>query len=152
MLPILNLEKPKRLTLSVSNTLFGALSGVHPVNWGITIHEIVEKGFPLVGRKTTYLSPFILHLYSFYGCTIVAEDDMLILAEEEIRFRLQPMAAETGTESDHPLPDAAPSPAGSPLETSQRAASPPPPSPHRHPAPSPRRPPPSPHAAGPSRT
>ena len=45
----------------------------------------------------------------------------------------------------------APSPPGSPPETSRRAGSPPPPSPH-HPAPSPRRPPPSPHAAGPSRT
>ena len=83
MLPILNPENPKRLTLIVANTLFGALSGVRPVNWGIIIHDIVEKGLALVGRKTSYLSPFSLHLYSFYGCTTVDVDDMLILAEEE---------------------------------------------------------------------
>ena len=57
MLPILNPEKPKRLTLTVANTLFTALSGVHPVNWGIIIHDLVEKGLPLVGQKTSYLSP-----------------------------------------------------------------------------------------------
>ena len=152
MLPILNPEKPKWLTLTVANTLFGALSGVRPVNWGIIIHEIIEKSLPLVGRKTSYLSPFILHLYSFYGCTTVDKDDMLISAEEEIRFRLQLMAEEAGTESNHPFPDATPSPAGSPPKISRRAASPPPPSPYHHPALSPRRPPPSPHAAGPSRT
>ena len=122
MLPILNPENPKRLTLTVANTLFGALSGVRPVNWGIIIHEIVEKGLPLVGRKTSYLSPFILHLYSFYRCTTVDEDDMLISAEEEIRFRLQPMAEEAGMESDHPIPDAAPSPAGSIPETSRESS------------------------------
>ena len=77
---------------------------------------------------------------------------MLISAEEEIRFRLQLMAEEAGTESNHPFPDATPSPAGSPPKISRRAASPPPPSPYHHPALSPRRPPPSPHAAGPSRT
>ena len=152
MLPILNPEKPKRLTLTMANTLFGALSRVRPVNWGIIIHDIIEKDLPLLGRKTSYLSPFILHLYSFFGCTTVDEDDILILAEEEIRFRIQPRAEEAGAKSDHPVPDAAPSPAGSLPETSRIAASPPPPSPPHHSAPSPRRHPPSPHAAGPSQT
>ena len=152
MMPILNPEKPKRITLTVANTLFGALSGVRPVNWGIIIQDIVEKGLPLIGRKTSYLTPFILHLYAFYGCTTVDEDDMLIAAEEEIRFRLQPRAEDDGEEGNHPIPDAGPSQPGSPPESSRRAGTPPPPSPHHHPAPSPQRPPPSPHAAGPSRT
>ena len=151
MMPILNPEEPKWITLTVANTLFGALSGVRPVNWGFIIHDIVEKGLPLVGRKTFYLSPFILHLNAFYGCTTVDEDNMLILAEEEIRFRLQPMAKDAGTESDNLIPDATPSPPGSPPENSRRAGSPPPPSPHHHSF-SPRHPPPSQQAAGPSRT
>ena len=57
MMPILNPEKPKRITLTVANTLFGALSGVRPVNWGLIIHDIVERGLPLIGRKPSYLSP-----------------------------------------------------------------------------------------------
>ena len=152
ILPILNPGKPKRLTLTVANTMFGAISGVCPVNWGVIIHDIIEKGLLLIGRKTSYLSPFILHLYSFFGCTTVDEDDMLISAKEEIRFRIQPRAEEAGAESDHPVPDAAPSPAISLPETFRRAASPPPPSPPHHSAPSPHRPPPFPHAAGPNRT
>jgi hypothetical protein len=34
LIPILNLEKPKRISLTMANTLFGAMSGVRPVNWG----------------------------------------------------------------------------------------------------------------------
>ncbi len=43
MMPILNPQKPKRVTLTVANTLFGALSGVRPLNWGVIIHEIVAR-------------------------------------------------------------------------------------------------------------
>ena len=91
-----------------------------------------------------------MHLYACYGCTTVDKDDMLISAEDEITYKLQPMAEDPGTESNHPIPNTALSPPGSPLETSQRAGSPPPPSPH-NPSLSPRHPPPTQHAAGPYR-
>ena len=91
-----------------------------------------------------------MHLYACFGCTTVNEDDMLISAEDEITYQLQPMAEDAGTESDHPIPDTAPSPLGSPPETSRRTGSPPPSSPH-HLSQSPRRPPPAQHAAGHSR-
>ena len=32
MMPILNPEKPKRITLTVANTMFGVMSGVRPMN------------------------------------------------------------------------------------------------------------------------
>ena len=63
MLPILNPEKPKRLTLTMANTLFGAMSGVRSVKWGLLIQELVNKSIPSIGKKPSYLSPFILHLY-----------------------------------------------------------------------------------------
>ena len=150
MMPILNPEKPKRITLTVANTLFGALSGVRPVNWGQIIHDYVELNIPYIGQKPSYLSPFIIHLYSHFGCTTVDEDDLLIAADEEIRFRVQPMQEDTATE-DPPQPDSAPYSPDSPPESSRRAGTPPPPSPRSQSAPSPQRPPPSPHAAGPSR-
>jgi hypothetical protein len=34
LMPILNPEKPKRISLTMANTLFGAMSGARPVNWG----------------------------------------------------------------------------------------------------------------------
>ena len=33
ILPILSPEKPKRLSITMANTLFGAMSGVRPDNW-----------------------------------------------------------------------------------------------------------------------
>jgi hypothetical protein len=32
LMPILNPEKPKRISLTMANTMFGAMSGVRPVN------------------------------------------------------------------------------------------------------------------------
>ena len=34
MMPILNPKKPKRITLTMANTLFGALSEVQPMHYG----------------------------------------------------------------------------------------------------------------------
>ena len=60
LMPILNLGKPKRITLTMANTMFEALSEVRPVNWGMLIHEVVARAIPYIGRKPSYLSPFIL--------------------------------------------------------------------------------------------
>ena len=46
LMPILNPEKPKRITLTMANTMFAAMSGVRPVMWGLLIHEIVAKAIP----------------------------------------------------------------------------------------------------------
>ena len=150
MMPILNPEKRKRITLTVANTLFGSLSGVRPVNWGQIIYDYVEQNIPFIGQKPSYLSSFIIHLYSQFGCTTVVEDDLLIAAAEEIRFRVQPVHEDAAAEGDPPLPDSAPYSPDSPPKTSRRAGSQRPSSPHRS-APSPSRPPPPQHAAGPSR-
>jgi hypothetical protein len=50
ILPILSPEKPKRLNITMANTLFGAMSGARPVNWGRLIQEYVEKSIPRIGR------------------------------------------------------------------------------------------------------
>jgi hypothetical protein len=55
-MPILNPEKPKRISLTMANTLFGAMSGVRPVNRGVLIHEVVGRAIPHIGRKPSYLS------------------------------------------------------------------------------------------------
>ena len=62
LLPILNPDKPKRISLTMANTLFGAMSGSMPVNWGLLIHEVMAKALPNIGKKPSFLFPFILHL------------------------------------------------------------------------------------------
>ena len=88
LMPILNPEKPKRISLTMANTLFGAMSGVQPVNWGLIIHEVVERALPNVGRKPSFLSPFILHLYQHFDCITAEEEDLLAIAADEVTYKL----------------------------------------------------------------
>ena len=37
VVPILYLEKPTRITVTLANTIFGALSGIRKVSWGLVI-------------------------------------------------------------------------------------------------------------------
>ena len=121
------------------------------MNWGMIIHEIVARGISQIGKKPSYISPFIMHIYAYHHCTTVDEDDKLVTARDEITYKLQPVPHESSTKSDPPIPEAPPSSVGSPPENFRGADSLPPPSPRHHPA-SPHRPPQSPHAARPGRT
>ena len=143
MLPILTPEKPKRLTLTMANTLFGALSGVRLVKWGLLIHELVNRSISSIEKKPSYLCPYILHLYQHYGCTTREEDDAITIANEEIHFQVQPMPPDTSTESDEELPEAQFSPSRSPPPAARTRTYPPPLFPYHHPHP--------PSAAGTSR-
>ena len=41
LVPLLYPEKPTRVTITVDNTIFGALSGERPVDWGIVVKDLV---------------------------------------------------------------------------------------------------------------
>ena len=132
-MPILNPDKPKRISMTMANTLFGAMSRAWPVNWGLIIHEIVERALPHISRKPSFLSPFNLHLYQHFDCITAEEEDLLTIAADEVTYKLQPEVGDTGTEtsSDPVLPEAPPSSPGSPPPSFWRPNSPPPP--HYHP-------------------
>jgi hypothetical protein len=140
LMSILNPEKPKRISLTMANTLFGAMSGVRPVNWGLLIHEVFGRAIPHIGRKPSYLSPFLLHLYRRYDCITADEEDLLTIAAEEVAYKVRPVVTDSSTSSDPIIPDAPPSSPGSlpPMRVpssppcSQRPVSPPPPPPQPH--------------------
>ena len=108
-MPIFNPEKPKRISLTMANTLFGALSGVRPVNWGLLIHEIVGRALPNIEKKPFYLSPFIFHLYKHYDCITAEKEDLLTIAAEEVTYKVRPTVADSSTSSDAIISDAPPS-------------------------------------------
>jgi hypothetical protein len=114
LLPILNPDKPKRISLTMANTLFGAMSGIWPVNWGILIHEVVARALPHIGRKPSFLTPFVLHLYQHYELFLPDEEDLMTIAANEMAYKLVPEAVDTETSSDPIVPEAAPSSPGSP--------------------------------------
>src|SRR6202011_3758672 len=128
LLPILNPNKPKRISLTMANTLFGAMSGVRPVNWGLIIHRVVGRALPHIGRKPSFLSPFILHLYQHFDRITAEEEDMLTIAADEVTYKLHPEVGdlETETSSDPIVPEALPSSPGSPPPARPRQISPPP--------------------------
>ena len=109
ILPIISPEKPKRLSIIMANTLFRAMSGVRPINWARLIQEYVEKSLLHIGRKPSFLSPYILHLYQHYGCVNEVEEDILTIAEDKVVYKLGPEVemAETGMEdsSDTTVPE-----------------------------------------------
>ena len=114
LMSILYPEKPKRISLTMANTLFGALSGAWPVNWGLLIHEIVGLAIPNIRKKPSYLSPFILHLYKHYDCIKPEEEVRLTIAMEEVTYKVRRTTADSNTSSDPIIPDAPPSSPGSP--------------------------------------
>ena len=64
LVPLLYLEKPTRVTITVGNTIFGALSGERPVDWGIVVKDLVQRLLSGMGKsKATPICSYIFHLY-----------------------------------------------------------------------------------------
>ena len=83
----------------MANTMFDAMSWVRPVNWGRLIQEYVEKSFTHIGRKPSFFSPYILHLYQYHIYDNKSKEDMLTIAEDEVVYKIGPKdeVAETWT-------------------------------------------------------
>ena len=112
------------------------------------IHEVVGRAIPNIGRRPSYLSPFILHLYRHYDCIMADEEDLLTIAAEEVTYKARSTVADSNTSNDRIITDAPPSSPESPLP--QRA--PPSPQSFRRPVSPPPPPPQHPHSeVGPSR-
>ena len=63
LVPLLYPEKPTRVTITVDNTIFGALSGERPVDWGLVVKDLVQRLLSGMGKsKATPICPYIFHL------------------------------------------------------------------------------------------
>ena len=63
LIPIVYLEKPTRVTVTVANTIFGAFTD-RPVWWGRIIHSLVAKLVENLAKpKPTPICPYVFHLY-----------------------------------------------------------------------------------------
>ena len=68
LVPILNPEHPNQLTVTLANTIFGALSGDQKVRWGLVVRDLVAKMAPSLGKsKPSGITPFLYHLYESLG-------------------------------------------------------------------------------------
>ena len=80
MVPLLYPEKPTRMTITVGNTIFGALSVERPVDLGVVVKDLVQRLLSDMGRsKTTPICPYVFHLYHSH--------ELLLPAEKEYRIK-----------------------------------------------------------------
>ena len=64
LIPIVYPEKHTWITVTMANTIFGALSRKRPVHWGIVIGTKVGKLADKASKgKPTSISPYLFHLY-----------------------------------------------------------------------------------------
>ena len=74
LVPLLYPEKPTRVTITIGNTIFGALSGERPVDWGIVVKDLVQRLLSGMGKsKATPICPYIFHLYHSHELLLPAE-------------------------------------------------------------------------------
>jgi hypothetical protein len=81
LVSILYPEKPNRITVTMGNTIFGALNGGRKVNWARIISNLVVQLVAWVGKsRASPVCPFFYHLY---------ERKELLRPEEEKSWKIQ---------------------------------------------------------------
>ena len=91
LVPIVHPDKPTQVTRMIGNTIFGALSGKRPVDWGKVFDELVQR---LLGgadkSKPTPICPFLYHLYECKGLLTEEENIDYTTAKKLNRYRITP--------------------------------------------------------------
>ena len=91
LVPIVHPDKPTRVTRTIGNTIFGALSGERPVDWGKVFSELVQRLVGGAGKsKPTPICPFLYHLYECKGLLTEEEETDYTTAKELNRYRISP--------------------------------------------------------------
>ena len=91
LVPIVHPDKPTRVTCTIENTIFGALSGERPVDWGKVFSELVQRLVGGAGKsKPTPICPFLYHLYECKGLLTEEEETDYTMAKELNRYRISP--------------------------------------------------------------
>ena len=92
LVPLLYPEKPTRVTITVGNTTFRALSGERPIDWGIVVKDLVQRLLSGMGKsKATPICPYIFHLYHSH--------ELLLLVEKK-EYQIQEALVKHNAESE----------------------------------------------------
>ena len=90
LVPILNPDRPNRITVTLASTIFGALSGDRKVSWGVIFRQLVEKMVAVVGKtKPSALSPFLFHLYHSFELLRDKESTVYKAAEVMLKYDIR---------------------------------------------------------------
>ena len=65
IVPIIHPDKPTQVTIMTRNTIFDALDGERPIDWGVVFWDLVLCLAVGIGKpKPTPICPFLFHLYN----------------------------------------------------------------------------------------
>ena len=119
LIPIVHLDKPTRVTITIGNTIFGALDGGREVDWGMVFRDMLQRLAKGVGKpKPTSICPFLFHLYEGQGLLTADEDLDYRTAKEMAGYRITPDPdSQPESDEDEPTPAPAPSPRPGPSRT-----------------------------------
>ena len=122
MVPIVHSDKPTQVTITISNTIFGALDGGREVDWGLIFQDMVQRLAKGVGKpKSTPICPFLFHLYEGQGLLTADKEVDYRTAKEMAGYRITPDPDSwPGTDEDEPTPTLAPSPRPGPSRMPNR--------------------------------
>ena len=72
--PLLYPEKPTRVTITMENTIFRALSKERPVDWGHVVKDVVQRLFSEMGKsKMTSICSYVFHMYCAHEVLLPAK-------------------------------------------------------------------------------
>ena len=87
LIPVLHPEKPTRVTITLGNTIFGALSGNRKVDWAKIISNLVAQLVSRVGKsRATPLCLYIFHLYRDWQLLTEAEEKVWRTQEVLLKY------------------------------------------------------------------
>ena len=90
LVPLLYPEKPTRVTITAGNTIFGALSGERPVDWGVVVKDLVQRLLSTMGRsKATPICPYIFHLYHSHELLLLVEKKEYRIKEALLKHNVE---------------------------------------------------------------
>ena len=99
------------MTITIGNTIFGALDGGREVDWGVVFRDIIQRLAKGVGKpKPTPISPFLFHIYEGQGLLTAKEELDYRTAKEMAGYWITPDPdSRPGSDKDEPAPAPVPS-------------------------------------------
>ena len=90
LVPLLYPEKPTRITITVGNTIFGALSEERLVDWGVVVKDLVQRLlFGMERSKATPICPYVFHLYHSHELLLPAEKKEYRIKEALLKHNVE---------------------------------------------------------------
>ena len=91
LVSILNPDRPTQITVTLANTIFGALEGDRKVSWGSVVKDVVNRMAAGVGKsKPSGISPFFFHLYHSLDLLRSYEETKYKTVEVMLEYNISP--------------------------------------------------------------